>query len=101
MAKRIQLPITITPLLAFTGGLLSTASTTIGNGHRSRWPHRERYCNINQRHDHFSRLDTFEDQHPRPTRGAVTGTDYLTSANIFGYLFPGNATTTQIALKGG
>ena len=32
---------------------------------------------------------------------AVAGSDYLTSANIFGYLFPGNATTTLLSLNGG
>ncbi|HEY6018860.1 MAG TPA: hypothetical protein VIY48_02925, partial [Candidatus Paceibacterota bacterium] len=32
---------------------------------------------------------------------AIAGTDYLTSANIFGYPFVGNATTTQLAFNGG
>jgi trimeric autotransporter adhesin len=32
---------------------------------------------------------------------AVAGTDYLTSANVFSYPFPGNATTTAIAFNGG
>ncbi|MEK7628410.1 MAG: helix-turn-helix domain-containing protein, partial [Patescibacteria group bacterium] len=32
---------------------------------------------------------------------AVAGTDYLTSSNIFSYLFPANATTTLLSFNGG
>ncbi|MCX6819768.1 MAG: helix-turn-helix domain-containing protein [Candidatus Adlerbacteria bacterium] len=32
---------------------------------------------------------------------ATAGVDYLTSANVFSYLFPGNATSTQLTFNGG